>query len=221
MSGIENSGNGGPKCNQEGTLPVFSNEQTGRVPGHGVGSHGRQKQTPHRQSKLQQLLDNIKEPRLSAAEVSRLIAIEIVLIIREMQTCESDDDAGALKLKNFIGQIRALRAVAEVAKVADVWSKLDSVRFDAPGFDFVLGEIASYCKEAASTALRGDRVAVNSIMRELHDIIGARRTELRCYCTGEDRQRLEDEPNNRWTNEPGNEDGVPAQAMARHTARID
>jgi hypothetical protein len=221
MSGIENSGKGDPKCNQEGTFPVVIDEQTARVPDHGVGSHGIQKQTPHRQSKRQQILDNIKVPRLSAAEVSRLIAIEIVLIIQEMRTCEGDDDAAALKLKNFIGQIRALRAVAEVAKVADVWSKRDVVLFDGPGFNFVLGEIASYCEEAASTALRGDNTAVNSIMRELHDIIGVRRTELRSYCTGEDRQSLEAEPTDRWTSEPATENDAPAQAMAHHNEHKD
>ena len=224
MSGIENSGNGGPKCNQEGTFPVVIDEQTARVPGDGVGSHGIQKRTPHRQSKLQQILDNIKVPRLSAAEVSRVIAIEIVLIIQEMQTCEGDDDAAALKVKNFIGQIRALRAVAEVAKVADVWSKRDAVLFDGPGFNFVLGEMASYCEEAASRALGGDRAAVNSIMRELHDIIGVRRTELRCYCTREDRQSLDAGPTDGWKSEEEEkafENDAQAQATAHHNEHKD
>src|SRR5271170_4874018 len=177
MSGSENSGNGGPKYNQEGTFPVFSNEQTARVPGHGLGSHGVQKQAPNRESKLPEILDKIKDPKVSLAEVTRLIAVEMTLITQDMRTCESEA-AAVFKLKSCMAQIRALRAVAEAAKEADAWTKRAVFDFDGPKFQYVFGEFGKEVKKAALTVLRGDTSTVNSIMLHLHDNMAMREPEL-------------------------------------------
>src|SRR5271168_984539 len=178
MSGSENSGNGGPKYNQEGTFPVFSNEQTARVPGHGLGSHGVQKQAPNRESKLPEILDKIKDPKVSVAEVTRLIAVEMTLITQDMRTCESEG-AAVFKLKSCMAQIRALRAVAEAAKEADAWTKRDVFDFDGPKFQYVFGEFSKEFKKAALTVLRDDTSTVKSIMMHLRDNLAMRDEEIR------------------------------------------
>src|SRR5271163_1189925 len=177
MSGIENSGNGGPKYDREGTFPVFSNEQTALVPGHGLGSHGVQKQAPNRESKLPEILDKIKDPNVSAAEVTRLIAVEMALITQDMRTCESDG-AAVSKLKSYTEQIRALRAVAEAAKEADAWTEREVFDFDGPKFRFVFGEFLKEFKRAALTVLRDDTSTVNNIMKHLRDNLAVREEEL-------------------------------------------
>ena len=178
MSGIENSGNGGSKYNQERIFPAFSNEQAVRVPGHVLGLHGIQKQAPNRESKLPEILDKIKDPNVSVAAVIRLIAVEMTVITQDMQTCESEATA-VFKLKSCMAQIRALRAVAEAAQDADAWTKRDVLDFDGPKFKFVFGEITKEFKKAALAVLRDDISTVKSIILQFRDNIAMREEELR------------------------------------------
>jgi hypothetical protein len=180
MSEIENKENGGPKDNQDAIFPVFVNEQTARVPVHGSVPRPLQKQAPNCESKLPEILDKLlKDPNFSVAEVNRLIAVEMALIVQDMRTCESDG-AAAFKRKNYMGQIGALRALAEAAKEADAWAKrADVLNFDGPKFKFAFDKIVDYFKEAALKALKGDESTVNSILSHWRDIMAVHDQELR------------------------------------------
>lgn len=171
--------NGDLKDNQENIFPIFVNEQTARVPSNGSAPYTGLKEPPNRESKLPEIIDKIKDPKVSVAEITRLIAIEMALISQDMQTCERDVD-GTVKLKNYMGQLRALREVASAAKEADAWAvKADVLDFDGPKFGFVLGKLTEYFKEAALAALRNDQSTVKSIMMHLRDIVARHEPELR------------------------------------------
>jgi hypothetical protein len=180
MSGVDSNKNGGSKDKQEGFFPHVTNEP--------IGS-----QTPNPESKLPIIVDKIKDSRVTAAEISRLIAVEMALITQHMRSCENDG-AAALKLKSYTNQIHALREVAEAAKEADAWSKRDSQEYFGPRFDFLLCEIVSCCQQAAYNVLRGHRPLVDKIMEELISLIGMQYLDLRSYCTGEDDGSLESLP---------------------------
>ena len=237
---------GEPRDNQEDIFPVFINEQTARVPVHGSVPRPFQKQVPNRESKLPEILDKLKDPNFSLAEVTRLIAAETTLIAQDIRTCESDG-AAAFKRKNSMGQITALRALAETAKAADAWAKRDVLNFDGPKFKFALGKIAGYFKEAALKALRGDKSTVNSIMRHWGDILAVHELELRRetekigygtdapsahlhsqelnepheFFKGKNLQCPETPPTGQLASKPTTENGAPDNATAHHSERSD
>jgi len=193
MNDIENQENGRPKVNTECQWPVYVDEGIARVPGHGLESYGVQNQAPNRESKLGEILAKMKDPDVPAAEVTRLIAVELALIIQDMQNCESGA-AGALRLRSCMGQVRALGAMVEAAKDDDSWANRDVLDFDGPRFQYVLGELVEGFENAAQQALGGNTTTVKSIMTHFRDILANHDDELRLYCKRGDLQRPETSP---------------------------
>jgi hypothetical protein len=179
MSGIENSENGGPENKQEIKLPVFVNEQIARVLVPGSVSNRVQGRAPNLESKLQEILDKIKDPNYSVVEVTHLIAVEMILIVQDMQTCERDG-AAAFRRESYMAQIGALRALDKAVKEADVGRKrADVLNFDGPKFKFVFGEMGVLFKKAAEAAIKDDESLVKSIMLHFCDIVREHEPELR------------------------------------------
>jgi hypothetical protein len=173
MSGIENNENAGAKDNH--IFPEYVDERTARVVGHGLVSTEVGNQAPNHQSKLPEILDKIKDPKVPSAEIIRLIAHEMALINQDMRLCETDGAAG-FKLKICTERIRALHAVAEAAKESDA---CDVLNFDGPKFIFVFSEIVNYFKDAAQKVLKDDRTTEQNIMKHFRDNISVNEAELR------------------------------------------
>lgn len=177
MSRIDNNGKDGPQWDREVFFPPFTNEENADAAGHHSPSPNALSQASPRKSEMPEILLRIKDPNRSVDEITRLIQVEMTLIIQEMRACDSD--GAAYRKRSLMGQLRALCALENSIKEHDAKMRQDEQILDEPTLRFLVGEITDCFKKATLEALNGDKVVEQNIMRHFRDTLGSYDEELR------------------------------------------
>ena len=103
------------------------------------GSVSAQEEKPvaeRRQSKLPEIIRNLKAGTSSPAEASRLVAIEIAELAIDRDECKSKAERQA-----WAGELKVLRALGEFISKHPETVKHDVLNLDGPKFQFFLREL--------------------------------------------------------------------------------
>src|SRR5271166_2788902 len=96
--------------------------------------------------KFDEILEKLNDPNCSAAEVSRLITVELGKVARDSVRGSSDVQE-AWKQKGYETQVKVLTALAKQLNETEVLSKKDQLNFDGPKFKWVLREVVMLFKK--------------------------------------------------------------------------
>jgi hypothetical protein len=131
-----------------------------------------------RESRIPDILEKLRGPKFSAAEVARFVAEEIVLLVQEMSRC-ADDPAATFKQNNCRVQIEALRTTERLLEKSNHDS--DGLNFDGPEFVWAFKGIVHLLMQALKSA-NGDsyqKCSTDSIMRHFGSLLAAGEMEIR------------------------------------------
>ncbi len=124
-------------------------------------------------SKLPEIITKMRDPDSPPGEILRLIAYEIGLIVA------MGDPTRNSSLKDRKGEVKALRALAEIVKKNAQRSKADFLNLDGPKFQFVLAWIQDLLATAAHAVLGKTDPRVDAIMKRFNDFLDAEGADLR------------------------------------------
>lgn len=143
---------------------VISNDTFSVAPSGAVAQP--EKDTEHN-DKFDEILEKLQDPNCSAAEVSRLITVELGKVARD--SVRSGKDPGdAWKQKSWETQVKVLSALAKQLSETEVLSKKDNLNFDGPKFKWVLGEIVNLFKKTLEEC-NFDSALTNNILLQFSD----------------------------------------------------
>lgn len=149
-----------------------------KTPEEAVNTPEKPEKKPKRETKLDLILDKINDANYDPAEVSRMIAVEIATVAREMTNADETTFGEALKLKGYSEQVKALRELGKQLTDADILSKKDVLNFDGPKFQWVLGVIVDlFVKSMKEAGVQEDMRA--SIMKHYRDLMGTQENTIR------------------------------------------
>jgi hypothetical protein len=117
--------------------------------------------------KFDEILEKLNDPNCSAAEVSRLITVELGKVARDSVRGSSDVQE-AWKQKGYETQVKVLTALAKQLNDTDILSKKDSLNFDGPKFKWVLRKIVDLFKKTLEEC-NIDRSTVSNIILQFSD----------------------------------------------------
>ncbi len=130
---------------------------------------------PTRQSKLPEIIANLKSGNYSRAEVSRLIAIELAAVAMDIPYCKNEAE-----IKACARQRRALCALSDSIFKNGARVQRDELNFDGPKYQCADRINLQWIKQAAEAALgEGNEAIVDQIMKCLEEIRTAGMPELR------------------------------------------
>jgi len=112
----------------------------------------REKERKFRRERLEHIRERITDTNYEPAEVSRLIALEIIRVAEDLSDCIGDGPVDSTRLKIFEQQLKALRELGRQLTDADTLSKKDVLNFDGAKFQFVLGVIVDNFVKAMKEA---------------------------------------------------------------------
>lgn len=178
MSRIDNNRKDSPQGDREVFFPPFTNEGNAHAASpYSPSSPKALNQASPRKSEMPEILLRIKDPNRSVDEITRLIQVEMTLIIQDMRACDSD---GATHRRgDLMRQMRALCALENSIKEHDAKMRQDEQILDEPTFRFLVGELIDCFKKATLEALDGDKDVEQNIMRHFRDTLGSYEEELR------------------------------------------
>jgi hypothetical protein len=127
--------------------------------------------------KFDEILAKLEDPNCSAAEVSRLITVELGKIARD-SVRGGRDVQDAWKQKGWETQVKVLTALAKQLNDTDILTKKDSLNIDGAKFKFVLTEIVHIFKKTLEEC-NLDKAMVNNIMLQYSDALAAAEPKLR------------------------------------------
>lgn len=125
--------------------------------------------------KLDEVLAKLEDPNCSAAEVSRMIAIELAKIARDAVRIDIQD---AWKQKLYETQVKVLQALSKQLSDTEVLSKKDNLNFDGPKFRWVLAELTSIFKKTLED-VKLEVSMVNNIMLQFADSMSEKEPYIR------------------------------------------
>ncbi len=117
--------------------------------------------------KFDEILQKLEDPNCSAAEVSRLITVELGKIARD-SVRGGREAQDAWKQKGWETQVKVLTALAKQLNDTEILSKKDSLNFDGPKFKWVLREIVNTFKKTLEEC-NLDKAMVNNIILQFSD----------------------------------------------------
>ena len=129
-------------------------------------------------SRIPDILEKLKGPKFSAAEVARLVTEEIVVLVQEMSRC-ADDPAATFKQMNCRAQIEALRAVVRLLEKSNHNS--DGLNFDGPEFVWAFKRIVLLFELALERA-NGEsynKFSTGSVMSHFGSLLAVEEKEIR------------------------------------------
>lgn len=118
-------------------------------------------------SKLPEIITKMRDPDSPPGEILRLIAYEICLIVAE------GDPSRNSQVKDRKGEMKALRALAEIVKKNAQRSKADFLNFDGPKFQFVFAWLQDQLASAAHEVLGKEDPRVDAIMKRFNELLDA------------------------------------------------
>lgn len=118
-------------------------------------------------SKLLEIITKMRDPDSPPGEILRLIAYEICLIVAE------GDPSRNSQVKDRKGEMKALRALAEIVKKNAQRSKADFLNFDGPKFQFVFAWLQDQLASAAHEVLGKEDPRVDAIMKRFNELLDA------------------------------------------------
>ena len=130
-----------------------------------------------RKHKLDEILDKINDPQSDPAEISRLIAVDIAEVAKEMAD-NTKDPAMQWLQKAYEIQIKALRELGKQLSEAEILSHKDVLNWDGAKFQFVLIELMKLYKQALRDAGVEDSLAQN-VLKHYRDLLGKNDVRIR------------------------------------------
>lgn len=152
---------------------VISNEEFSIAP-NGVVDQKEKKEVVN--DKFDEILLKLEDPNCSAAEVSRLITVELGKIARD--SVRGREAQEAWKQKGYETQVKVLTALAKQLNDTEILSKKDSLNFDGPKFKWVLREIVKLFKLTLEEC-NLDKSMVNNIIFQFSDKMAEQESTIR------------------------------------------
>ena len=157
--------------------PADAIEQTVNIPDEAANPGPKDPDMLERETKMDEILEKINDPNFSVSEVSRLIAVEMATVSRQMARIDYDP-AMQWKFKAYNEQVKALQVLGKQLGDADILSRKDIINFDGPKFQFVLSQIVDLVKSAIHEA-GTEPTQGTSIMKHFRDLISANEQRIR------------------------------------------
>lgn len=127
--------------------------------------------------KFDEILTKLEDPNCSAAEVSRLITVELGKVARD-SVRGSGEVQDAWKQKGYETTVKVLTALAKQLNDTEILSKKDSLNFDGPKFKWVLREIVKLFKSTLEEC-NFDKAMVNNVILQFSDKMAESETRIR------------------------------------------
>jgi hypothetical protein len=121
----------------------------------------------------------VPDPKSHPAEICRLIAFEIVMVIENMlsRRFTADDD---YIIRGCVMQVKALREIGKQVLLTELLRrKEDVLNFDGEKFKFVMGRFIELFVEAMKQAGVPDDLNT-SVMRHYRDLLAENEPRIRC-----------------------------------------
>ena len=130
---------------------------------------------PARQSKLPEIITNLKSGNYSPAEAMRLTSIEIAAVAMDIGDCKNDT-----ALEACARELGALIALSESIFKNGARVEHDELNLDGPKYQYADRVFLRWQKQAAEAALgKGNEAIVDKIMKRFEEIRTAGMPELR------------------------------------------
>jgi hypothetical protein len=121
--------------------------------------------------RIDTIANMIADPEVALADISRLIALEIVEVVRNMARNQKDPLArGTYTQKELTDQIKALRELQRTLTESDSLSKKDVLNMDGPKFKFLFTELIRLFRLALKDSGTDEDLARN-VMLQFGDLV--------------------------------------------------
>jgi hypothetical protein len=132
-----------------------------------------------RESKLGEIVDKISDSSCPPVDISRLISLEIALVLNEQTNAmNSNDPIQDKKIKHFEVMVKSLRQLGQQLNDTEVFSKKDVLNFDGRKFQWVVQEIIKLFKNSIIDS-GCDEVLANSVLKNFRDLFTSKEQEFR------------------------------------------
>jgi hypothetical protein len=132
---------------------------------------------PLEASGIETIATMIADREVPVADISRLIALEIVGLMRKMAP-KDPAERGIISQRDLNDQVKAYRELQRTLTESEALAKKDVLNIDGDKFKFVYGEILKYFQLALKGGGIDDELAKNILM-QFRDIVSNNEAGLR------------------------------------------
>ena len=123
--------------------------------------------------RIDRIAEMIADSEVALADISRLIALEIVQVVRNMTKNQKDPlSRGLYSQKELTDQIKALRELQKTLTESDSLSKKDTLNMDGPKFKFLFTELIRLFRLALKDSGTDEDLSRN-VMLQFGDLVKA------------------------------------------------
>jgi hypothetical protein len=127
---------------------------------------------------IERIYEMIQDPEVPIADISRLIALEIVNIMKKMSPKEFLDRSLMPSQRDLNDQVKAYRELQRTLTESDALAKKDVLNLDGEKFKFVFSSLLLLFQKAMKDGGVDDLVSHN-IMQHFGDLVRGNESDLR------------------------------------------